>query len=128
MRAVGYAATAATLGLSLWMLWHFQTGRAGYQFVESERWMGSIGVKYVVGVDGISLFMIVLTALLFPIGLLASAKLTNRVKAFTAWMLLLEAALLGVFLGARPHRVLRVLRGRPRPDVLHHPRVGSRPA
>ena len=97
-RAVGYATTAATLGLSLWMLWHFQTGRAGYQFVESERWMGSIGVKYVVGVDGISLFMIVLTALLFPIGLLASAKLTNRVKAFTAWMLLLEAALLGVFL------------------------------
>ena len=97
-RAVGYASTAATLGLSLWMLWHFQTGRAGYQFVESERWMGSIGVKYVVGVDGISLFMIVLTALLFPIGLLASAKLTNRVKAFTAWMLLLEAALLGVFL------------------------------
>ena len=80
------------------MLWHFQTGRAGYQFVESERWMGSIGVKYVVGVDGISLFMIVLTALLFPIGLLASAKLTDRVKAFTAWMLLLEAALLGVFL------------------------------
>ena len=59
VRAVGYAATAATLGLSLWMLWHFQTGRAGYQFVESERWMGSIGVKYVVGVDGISLFMIV---------------------------------------------------------------------
>ena len=80
------------------MLWHFQTGRAGYQFVESERWMGDLGVSYVVGVDGISLFMIVLTALLFPIGLLASAKLTVRVKAFTAWMLLLEAALLGVFL------------------------------
>ena len=39
-RAVGYAATAATLGLSLWMLWHFETGRAGYQFVESERWIG----------------------------------------------------------------------------------------
>jgi NADH-quinone oxidoreductase subunit M len=97
-RAVGYATTAATFGLSLWMLWHFQTGRAGYQFVESERWMGNLGIKYVVGVDGISLFMIVLTALLFPIGLLASAKLTVRVKAFTAWMLLLEAALLGVFL------------------------------
>ena len=86
------------------MLWNFQTGHAGYQFVESERWMGSLGVKYVVGVDGISLFMIVLTALLFPIGLLASAKLTKRVKAFTAWMLLLEAALIGVFLVARPHR------------------------
>jgi NADH-quinone oxidoreductase subunit M len=97
-RAVGYATTAATFGLSLWMLWHFQTGHAGYQFVESERWMGSLGVKYVVGVDGISIFMIALTALLFPIGLLASNQLTVRVKAFTAWMLLLEAALMGVFL------------------------------
>ena len=47
-RAVGYATTAATFGLSLWMLWHFQTGRAGYQFVESERWMGNLGIKYVV--------------------------------------------------------------------------------
>ena len=81
------------------MLWHFQTGRAGYQFVESERWMGSIGVKYVVGVDGISLFMIVLTALLFPIGLLASAKLHQPGQGVHhAWMLLLEAALIGVFL------------------------------
>ena len=60
--------------------------------------MGSLGVNYLVGVDGISIFMIALTALLFPIGLLASNRLTVRVKAFTAWMLVLEAALLGVFL------------------------------
>ncbi|MFI5053895.1 MAG: NADH-quinone oxidoreductase subunit M, partial [Acidimicrobiia bacterium] len=90
-RAVGYATTAATFGLTAWLLWNFATGRAGYQFVESERWMGSLGVKYIVGVDGISIFMIALTALLFPIGLLASNKLTERVGAFTAWMLLLEA-------------------------------------
>ena len=99
MRAVGYAATAATLGLTGWLLWNFQTGHAGYQFVESERWIGSLGVKYVVGVDGISLFMVVLNALLFPIGLLASADLKERTKAFTAWMLVLEASLMGVFLG-----------------------------
>ena len=99
VRAVGYAATAATLGLAGWLLWNFKTGHAGYQFVESERWISSLGVRYVVGVDGISLFMVVLTALLFPIGLLASAKITERTKAFTAWMLLLEASLMGVFLG-----------------------------
>ncbi|HEX9505543.1 MAG TPA: NADH-quinone oxidoreductase subunit M [Acidimicrobiia bacterium] len=97
-RAVGYATTAATFGFTAWLIWNFATGRAGYQFVESERWMGSLGVKYLVGVDGISVFMIVLTAILFPIGLLASNGLTVRVKAFTAWMLLLEAALMGVFL------------------------------
>jgi NADH-quinone oxidoreductase subunit M len=99
VRAAGYAVTAATLGLAGWLLWNFQTGHAGYQFVESERWIGSLGVKYVVGVDGISLFMVVLNALLFAIGLLASAKITERTKAFTGWMLLLEASLMGVFLG-----------------------------
>ncbi len=98
VRAAGYAATAATLGLTGWLLWNFETGRAGYQFVETQRWIGSLGVRYVVGVDGISLFMVALTALLFPIGLLASAKLDVRVKAFTAWMLLLQSALMGVFL------------------------------
>jgi NADH-quinone oxidoreductase subunit M len=97
-RAVGYAATAATFGLTAWLLWNFEAGKAGYQFVESQRWMGSLGVNYLVGVDGISIFMIALTALLFPIGLLASNRLTVRVKAFTAWMLVLEAALMGVFL------------------------------
>ena len=99
VRAVGYAATAATLGLAGWLLWNFRTGHAGYQFVESERWIGSLGVKYVVGVDGISLFMVVLNALLFAVGLLASARITERTKAFTGWMLLLEASLMGVFLG-----------------------------
>src|SRR5947209_4420295 len=98
VRAVGYAATAATLGLTGWMLWNFATGKAGFQFVESERWIGSLGVKYVVGVDGISVFMVALNAVLFAVGLVASNNLKVRVKAFTAWMLLLEAALMGVFL------------------------------
>jgi NADH-quinone oxidoreductase subunit M len=98
VRAIGYAASAATFGFTAWLLWNFQTGTPGYQFVEHERWIGSLGVSYVVGVDGISIFMVVLTALLFPIGLLASARLNERVRAFTAWMLLLESALLGVFL------------------------------
>ncbi len=95
-RAVGYAATAATAGFAGYLLWHFETGRDGYQFVEDHRWIGSLGVRYLLGVDGISLFMVLLTALLFPLGLLASATLTDRVKAFTVWMLVLEASLMGV--------------------------------
>ena len=66
VRAVGYAFTAATLGLAGYLLWNFETGHAGYQFVESERWIGSLGVKYVVGVDGISLFMVVLNCAALP--------------------------------------------------------------
>jgi NADH-quinone oxidoreductase subunit M len=98
VRIVGYAFAVATLALALFLLADFETGRAGYQFGESERWIGDLGVRYRVGVDGISLFMVVLTALLFPIGLLASASITDRTKSFFAWMLALEAALLGVFL------------------------------
>jgi NADH-quinone oxidoreductase subunit M len=98
IRLAGYVFTVATLALAGWLLYHFQTGHTEYQFTESERWIGDLGVRYSVGVDGISLFMVVLTALLFPIGLLASSAITDRTKSFFAWMLALEAALIGVFL------------------------------
>ncbi|MFN8034974.1 MAG: NADH-quinone oxidoreductase subunit M [Acidimicrobiia bacterium] len=97
-RIAGYMFTVATAGITAYLLWHFQVHRSGYQFTELHRWIPSLGVSYRLGVDGISLFMVVLTALLFPIGLLASAKLDDRIKAFTAWMLVLEGALMGVFL------------------------------
>lgn len=98
-RVVGYAATMATAGIAGFLLWNFETGTSGYQFVEEHRWIGDLGVGYVLGVDGISLFMVVLTALLFPLALLGSAALTDRVKQFTVWMLVLEASIMGVFLG-----------------------------
>jgi NADH-quinone oxidoreductase subunit M len=98
IRLAGYVFSVATLALAGWLLYHFQTGHTEYQFTENERWIGDLGVRYSVGVDGISLFMVVLTALLFPIGLLASASITDRVKSYFAWMLALEAALIGVFL------------------------------
>ena len=56
--------------------------------------MEPLGVRWTVGVDGISLLMVALTALLIPIGLLASANI-SRAKSFIAWMLLLEAGLIG---------------------------------
>jgi NADH-quinone oxidoreductase subunit M len=79
------------------MLWDFQTV-AGFQFVETNRWFDALGVGYIVGVDGFSVFMVVVTAALFPIGLLASAKMDDRVKAYTFWFLLLEGAIMGIFL------------------------------
>jgi NADH-quinone oxidoreductase subunit M len=98
VRLAGYVFSIATLALACWLLANFKTGSSGYQFVESDQWIGNLGVRYKVGVDGISLFMVVLTALLFPIGLFASASITERTKAFVVWMLALEAALIGVFL------------------------------
>ena len=96
-RITGYAFSAATAGLAAWLLAAFETGSSGYQFVEQHKWMGELGTQWLLGVDGISLFMVVLTGLLFPIGLLASAQL-DKPKSFNVWMLVLEAAVIGVFL------------------------------
>ncbi|HMG27175.1 MAG TPA: NADH-quinone oxidoreductase subunit M [Acidimicrobiia bacterium] len=98
VRAIGYATTAATLGFVGYLLYSFDTSASGYQFVENHPWIDTLGVRYVVGVDGISLFMVALTALLFPIGLVASQTISERLKSYTMWMLVLESALLGVFL------------------------------
>ena len=61
----------ATLGFAAWLLYDFQTGVRTFQFVEENRWFDALGVGYIVGVDGFSIFMVSITALLFPIGLLA---------------------------------------------------------
>jgi NADH-quinone oxidoreductase subunit M len=98
VRLVGYLTTLVTFGLACWLMAEFATGTAGYQLTERSTWIGSLGIDATLGVDGISLFMVALTALLFPIALLASGSITEHVKAFFAWMLVLEAALIGVFL------------------------------
>jgi NADH-quinone oxidoreductase subunit M len=96
-RVVGYLTTAATGGLAIYLLVQFNVSAHGYQLVESHRWINEFGVRYLLGVDGISLFMVLLTALLIPIGLVASTDI-ERPKTFTFWMLLLESALVAVFL------------------------------
>ncbi len=96
-RIVGYFTSVATLGLGVSLLLTFSKHVHGYQYVERHHWINVLAVHFDVGVDGISLFMIVLTALLFPIGLLASAR-EHDGKSFTVWMLLLEMSLIGVFI------------------------------
>ncbi len=96
-RAIGYASTSATLGFAGWLLWSFQSV-GGFQFVEENRWFDALGVGYIVGVDGFSIFMIAITALLFPLGLLAAHKLDHRLKAYIVFFLLLETAIMGIFL------------------------------
>ncbi len=97
-RVVGYVFATATTGFAGYLLWNFERANADYQFTETHQWIKGLGISYTVGVDGISLFMVVLTAVLFPIGMLASANLGERVKSFTVWLLVLEGAVMGVFL------------------------------
>jgi len=66
----------ATLGMALFLLTQFDTNplNSGFQLLETHSWISQLGVRWTLGVDGISLFMVALSALLFPIGILASAK------------------------------------------------------
>ncbi len=82
------------LALTLWA--RFRPGQ-GFQMVEEARWVGLWGARYVVGVDGISLPLVVLTAILVPLGILGSWGIKNA-KGFCLVMLVLEAGMLGVFL------------------------------
>jgi NADH-quinone oxidoreductase subunit M len=67
------------------------------QFLERIPWMPSFGIEYIVGVDGISLFLVLLTTLLMPIAILASWSVQDRVKEYLVFMLLLETGMLGAF-------------------------------
>jgi NADH-quinone oxidoreductase subunit M len=70
----------------------------GFQFTERLQWYAALQSSYVVGVDGISLPMVLLTTLLIPLAILASFTIKERVKAYMILFLLLETGLLGVFL------------------------------
>jgi NADH-quinone oxidoreductase subunit M len=81
------------------LLWsRFDAASADFQFIERHAWIPAFGISYFVGVDGISLLLVVLTAFLTPIALLGSWESVHRkTKAFCAFILLLESAMLGVF-------------------------------
>ncbi len=83
--------------LAVVVLIQFNTNSGGFQGVSSISWVPAFGISWKLGVDGISLFLVVLTAILFPIALFGS-KETKSVGSYGAWMLLLEASLIGSFL------------------------------
>jgi NADH-quinone oxidoreductase subunit M len=81
------------------LLWsRFVPGSADFQFVEIHEWIPAFGIRYAVGVDGISLFLLVLTGLLTPLALLSSwESVLRNTRAFCVFVLLLESAMMGVF-------------------------------
>ncbi|HET9689723.1 MAG TPA: NADH-quinone oxidoreductase subunit M [Acidimicrobiales bacterium] len=95
-RPLALVVAAAELALVGTMVAEFKTV-AGFQFVSQHAWIGAYGISWKVGVDGISLFLVVITAVLFPVAMFGP-RATGDQKQFFAWMLLLEAALVGTFL------------------------------
>jgi NADH-quinone oxidoreductase subunit M len=97
VRPVTLLATLLDLGAALVLLAGFDRARSGFQFMESIPWIPTFGISYTLGVDGISLTMIVLTALLAPLCVLCSWSVSQRVKEFHIYLLLMQAAMMGVF-------------------------------
>ena len=98
--AIRVAAALSGLAASVvtgWIAFRFDRQLPGYQLVEQVPWLPSVGIEYHVGVDGISLALLVLTSIVFLTGVLVMWELEDRVKEFFAFMTLLVTGVFGVF-------------------------------
>ena len=86
-----------TLALSIQAFNRFQGGTFHFQMLEYVPWIPSLGINYLAGVDGISIWLILLTTFLSVISVWFSFYIAERVKAYMIFMLILETAMLGVF-------------------------------
>src|SRR3990170_261072 len=99
IKRIALAVSCVGFLLSLIVYARFDPTVAGMQFVEHVPWISSIGSSYFLGVDGISLPLLLLTTFLTPVAILASfSGIAGRLKAFMICVLLLEAGMIGVFL------------------------------
>ncbi|MEX0833688.1 MAG: NADH-quinone oxidoreductase subunit M, partial [Actinomycetota bacterium] len=97
-RLIGLAFSLITFVASLGILISFDGNGSGFQLVQEATWVESLGFKYILGVDGISLFMVLMTTFLMPLAILASWKVDKQVRYFMGAFLVLETALLGTFM------------------------------
>jgi NADH-quinone oxidoreductase subunit M len=98
VKATGFGVAAATFLASVPLYLRFDGADASYQFVEHRPWMPSLGIGYHLGIDGISLLLVLLTTFLMPLTLLSAwHAIESRWKEFAITMLLLETGMVGVF-------------------------------
>ena len=98
IRYFALAVSLITLLASLHLPWYFMRGRSGFQFEEDIPWIAHPNIHYHLGIDGISMWLVILTTFLMPMCVLISWKsIGERVKEFFVLMLILETAMIGVF-------------------------------
>ena len=90
VRHAAFVSSLIPLALSIILWFNYDYSIAGFQFEEQAQWYTAISSSYHVGVDGISVPMILLTTLLMPIGVLASFGIEERVKSYMLLFLMLE--------------------------------------
>jgi len=96
-RLLALVVSAATFLISLSLYMGFDASTSAMQFVEEAPWVESMGISYSLGVDGISLLLVLMTTLLTTLAILASWNINSRVAEYMAAMLALETGMLGVF-------------------------------
>lgn len=97
-KAVGLLTSSATFILSLGLLFYFDFQGDGYQFTEQRLWLAAYGIHYYIGVDGVSLALILLSTLLIPIALMASwHTVKDKVATYVVVFLVLETTMIGTF-------------------------------
>src|SRR5215213_3773209 len=97
-RWFAFGASLIPLVLSLITWFRFDANQPGFQFEEAYVWYQAIGSSLHLGVDGLSLTMVLLTTLLMPLGILASFNINDRLKPYMMLFLFLETGMLGVFM------------------------------
>src|SRR5262249_43930721 len=98
LRSATFGFTLALAALSLPLYWQFNPGTAEFQFTEHAAWIPWLKINWAVGLDGISLLLVLLTTLIMPLCVLCSWRyIQSRVKEFMVCLLLMESAMIGVF-------------------------------
>lgn len=96
---IALGASLAALAVSIWMFFDFDQGQSGFHYVVRKEWVdiGSFNLQYFMGVDGLSMALIVLTTFLTVASVLVSFSVTSRQRAYYACLLVLATSVLGVF-------------------------------
>jgi len=96
VRVVGMAASLAALVIGVAMLLNFDADQSTFQMVSEHPWIDTWGISWKLGIDGISVFLVLLSTLLFPLAIVGPT-VHRDYKGYVAWLLLLEAGCIGVF-------------------------------
>jgi len=97
VRRVALLVSGVVFVLSLPLYFRFDPAQGGMQFERNLLWVAELNIRYHVGIDGISLLLVLLTTFLTPLAIWASWTITSKVKEYMAFMLLLETGMIGVF-------------------------------
>ena len=99
IKRIALALSLVVFALSLGIVAGFDRGSSNFQFVTDAPWISTPAIRFHTGIDGLSLWLVILTTLLTPIGILVSWRhIDKRVKEFFAFFLLMEFGLVGVFI------------------------------